>query len=114
MTDAGDRQDEPEQRPTTRRNPLQTASDAVVSPSLARTNPAASVAVAVGLIGLFFPSFGVLPGLGVVVAVIGIVRSRRLAREGAEATGLGRAGVGLALAAAGLLRLVPAVAQLTG
>lgn len=114
MTTPDDRRDEPAEARASRRNPLQTASDAVVSPTLARSNPAASVAVAVGLIAVFFPALGVLPAIGLVVAVVGIVRSRRLAREGVQPTGLGRAVLGLVLAVAGLARLLPFVAQLTG
>ena len=95
-----------------RRNPLRAASDAVVSPELALPNPYAAAALAVGIIALLFNAFGVLPGIGVVVAVLGLIRARRLARDGRTSTGLGRSIAGLVLSLLGLLRLLPVVAHL--
>lgn len=91
------------------RNPLKAASDAVVSPALARTNPYAAAALAVGIIALLFGAYGVLPAIGLVVAVLGLVRSRRIAATGGRSTGLGRSVAGLVLSIVGLLRWLPAI-----
>ena len=94
------------------RNPLKAASDAVVSPALALTNPYAAAALAVCNIALLFGAYGVLPAIGLVIAVLGLARSRRLARDGRKDTGFGRSVAGLVLSIVGLLRWLPLVAAL--
>ena len=109
-------QEQPERRPESaeprRRNGLKAASDAVVDPALAVSNPFAAAALAVGVIAVLFPSLGVLPVIGLVVSVLGLVRSGRMAREGEAKTGRGRCIAGLVLSLVGLLRLLPALAGL--
>jgi Protein of unknown function (DUF2510) len=99
---------------TAHRSPLKAASDAVVSPALSATNPFAAGAVAVGVIGLLFGALGVLPAIGLVVSLLGLVRSRRLARDGARRTGFGQSIAGLVLSLVGLLRWLPVLAPLLG
>jgi hypothetical protein len=94
------------------RNPLKAASDAVVSPALALSNPYAASALAVGIIALLFGAYGVLPAVGLVISVLGLVRSRRLARDGRPNTGFGRSVAGLVLSLVGLLRWLPVVTAL--
>jgi hypothetical protein len=103
--------DGPDREPR-RGNPLRAVSDAVVSPELALPNPYAAAALAVGIIALLFDAYGVLPAIGVVVGVLGLIRSGRLTRAGGTRTGRGRSIAGLVLSLLGLLRLVPAVAHL--
>jgi hypothetical protein len=104
----------PEQvtKASTTRSPLKAASDAVVSPALSATNPFAAGAVAVGVIGLLFGALGVLPAVGLVVSILGLVRSRRLARDGRRNTGFGQSVAGLVLSLLGLLRLLLPLAPL--
>jgi len=98
--------------PARPRNALQKASDVVVDPALAVSNPFAAAALAVGVIGVLFGALGVLPTLGLVVSILGLVRSRRVAREGGAKTGRWQSVVGLCLSAVGLLRLLPVFAAL--
>ena len=94
------------------RNPLKAASDAVVSPTLALTNPYAAAALAVGIIALLFGAYGVLPAIGLVISILGLVRSRRLAANGRKDTGFGRSVAGLVLSVVGLLRWLPLIEAL--
>lgn len=89
------------------RGPVRAAAEAVVVPALSATNPFAAGAVAVGIIGLLFGLFGVLPAIGLVVSLLGLVRSRRLARDGTRRTGFGQSVAGLVLSLAGLVRWLP-------
>jgi hypothetical protein len=94
------------------KNALKAASDAVVSPALALSNPFAAAALAVGIIAVLFGALGVLPAIGLVISVLGLVRSRRLARDGRKDTGFGRSIAGLVLSLVGLVRWLPFIAPL--
>lgn len=91
---------------------LKAASDAVVSPALSVTNPFAAAAVAVGVIGLLFGAYGVISVVGIVVSVLGLVRSRRLARDGKTKTGFAQSLAGLIVSIISLLRWIPIIAEL--
>jgi hypothetical protein len=88
------------------------ASAAATGRAVAATNPFASAAVGVGILGLLFGLYGLLPLAGLLVSFAGLVRSRRLARDGARRTGLGQSLAGLAVSVAGLLRWIPVAVSL--
>lgn len=72
-------------RPVLGRTPIAAAGRAVGA-----AHPFAAAAVAVAVFGLGLGLYGVLPLAGLVLSLIGLARSRRLAREGARSTGLGQ------------------------
>ncbi|MFD1723056.1 hypothetical protein, partial [Amnibacterium endophyticum] len=75
-------------------------------------NPFAGGAIALGVIGLIVGGFALLPLAGLVVSLGGLVRSRRLAREGSRRTGFGQSVAGLILSVLGLVRWIPVVVTL--
>jgi hypothetical protein len=75
-------------------------------------NPLAGAALALGIFGFGLGLYGVLPLIGLIVSLGGLVRSRRLARDGVRRTGLGRSLAGLVLSTIGLVRWVPYVVGL--
>lgn len=103
-------QQQPQPGSPKRGGALKAVSDALIDPQIAQVNPFGSAAIVVGVIGLFFGALGVLPAIGVVVAVLGLVRSRRLARDGAARTGGWQSLAGLAVSIVGLLLQLPPVA----
>lgn len=74
-------------------------------------NGAAAGALALGFAGIF-GFWGVLSVVGLIVSVLGLIRSRRLARSGARRTGLGQSLVGLILNVIGILRWLPTISAL--
>jgi hypothetical protein len=111
-TDQPGRRPDADAPPARPRNALQKVSDVVVSPTLSVDNPFAAAALAVGVIGLLFSAFGLLSSVGVIVSLLGLLRSRRLAREGRAQTGRWQSIVGLAVSVVSLLRWLPLFAPL--
>jgi hypothetical protein len=101
---------DPGHAPAKRGGALKAVSDALIDPQIAQVNPFGSAAIVVGLIGLFFGALGVLPGIGVLVALLGLARSRRLARGGAAKTGAWQSLAGLVVSVVGLLLQLPPIA----
>lgn len=88
----------------TERNP---AAAGATARAVGALNPLANAAVPVGVIALLFGLFGVLPLVGLVLSIGGLVRSRRLANQGERRTGFGQSMAGLVLSLLGLVRWVP-------
>ena len=78
----------------------------------AATNPVGPAAVALGLIGLIVGVFGIVSLIGLIISLQGLLRSRRLAAQGAQRTGLFPSLIGLALSAVGLVRWIPQIIDL--
>ena len=75
-------------------------------------NPAAAGAVTLGVLALLFSVYGVLPLVGLIVSLTGLVRSRRLAQQGVQRTGLARSLIGLVLSTIGLLGSLSSLVKL--
>jgi hypothetical protein len=97
---------------TTADRRISSAVPAAAGRAVAATNPFAAAAVGLGIVGLLFGLFGILPLVGLIVSIGGLVRSRRLAKEGESRTGLGQSLAGLAFSVVGLLRWIPVVLQM--
>jgi hypothetical protein len=94
------------------RRTLREAPAAAAGRAIGAANPFAAGAITVGVLGFIVGLFGVLPLVGLILSLAGLLRSRRLAREGATRTGFGQSLAGLVLSVIGLLRWVPVVLQL--
>lgn len=91
---------------------LRTASAAAAGGTVAATNPIAVAALAVSTVALGFGLYGLLPVLGFVLSLIGLVRGRRLERRDVQQTGFGQSLAGLLLSIIGLAQWVPFLVQL--
>ena len=88
------------------------AAPAAAAAAAGTVNPFAAGATALGFISLLFGLFGVLPAIGLVLSIAGLVRGRRLASQGVKKTGLGQSLVGLVLSIVGLIRWLPFISGL--
>jgi hypothetical protein len=88
------------------------ATAAATGRAIAATNPFASAAVAIGILGVLFGLYGLLPIVGLIVSIAGLVRSRRLAAEGARKTGVGQSLLGLVISVVGLVHSIPVALSL--
>ena len=79
----------------------------VAGATAATRNRFANVAVPLGFVGLLFGLAGVLPAVGLLVSIAGLLRSRRLANDGSRRRGLGQSLVGLVISIVGLIRWIP-------
>jgi hypothetical protein len=78
----------------------------------AGANPLAGAAVAIGIVGFGIGLYGLLPLVGLILSLAGLARSRRLARNGVQRTGLGQSLAGLVLSIIGLTRWIPVIVDL--
>ena len=85
---------------------------ATAAKAVGALNPFATGAVALGVLGFGIGLWGVLPLIGLVLSVAGIVRARRLANDGSKRTGLSQSLAGLVLSVVGLIRWLPLIAEL--
>lgn len=85
---------------------------ATAAKAVGALNPFATGAVALGVLGFGIGLWGVLPLIGLVLSVAGIVRARRLANDGSKRTGLSQSLAGLVLSVIGLIRWLPLIAEL--
>lgn len=83
----------------------------VAGTAVRAANPLAGAAMVLGVLSLVFGLVVVLPVIGVIVSLAGLARSRRLASEGGERTGLGRSLTGLVLSTVSLIGWLPSVVQ---
>jgi Flp pilus assembly protein TadB len=86
---------------------LREASAAAAGGAVGATNPIAVAALAVATVALGFGLYGLLPLLGFVLSIIGLVRGRRLERRGEQQTGFGQSLAGLLLSIIGLAQWLP-------
>ena len=91
---------------------LRAASAAAAGGTVGATNPIAVAALAVATVALGFGLYGLLPVLGFVLSIIGLVRGQGLERRGAQQTGFGQSLAGLLLSIIGIAQWVPFLLQL--
>lgn len=85
------------------------AATAGAAASVGALNPLAIGGVVLGLVGLTLGLWGAASVVGLIVSLAGLVRARRLAREGERRTGLPQSLGGLFLSVLGLVRWAPVV-----
>ena len=91
---------------------LRDASAAAAGGAVGATNPIAVAALAVATVALGFGLYGLLPVLGFVLSLVGLVRAGRLKRRDAQQTGFGQSLAGLLLSIIGLAQWLPLLLQL--
>jgi hypothetical protein len=83
-----------------------------VPAAAAGTNAFAGAAVGLGVLGFGLGFGGIVPLIALILAIAGLVRSRRLAAQGSKRTGLGQSLVGLVFSIVGLIRWLPLLGTL--